>query len=69
MDTAACEYIEDTLDIRAINSADIPGALENLGPYDVITLWQVIEHLTDLWTVLPVLADHLAPGGILVMPP
>jgi len=36
-------------------------------PFDVITLFQVMEHLADPLDVLKTLAECLEPGGILVM--
>jgi 2-polyprenyl-3-methyl-5-hydroxy-6-metoxy-1,4-benzoquinol methylase len=39
--------------------ADLPGA------FDLITLWDVFEHLTDPAQVLAALAARLAPGGAL----
>lgn len=36
------------------------------GPFDVITLWDVAEHLQDPHTVLSRLAGSLANGGILI---
>jgi len=67
MDKTCCDFIEGVLGIKAINSADIVASLKDRGQYDVIALWQVLEHFPDPWTVLPVLAQHLAPDGILVI--
>jgi len=67
MDQACCKFISEKLSIRAICSADPASALDDLGQYDVIALWHVIEHLPSPWDVLPALADHLSPGGILVI--
>jgi SAM-dependent methyltransferase len=38
-----------------------------LGEFDVITLWHVLEHLADPVTVLERLAAHLKPEGVLVV--
>ena len=38
-----------------------------LGSFDVITLWQVLEHLRRPVEVLQRLATHLTPGGLIVI--
>lgn len=38
-----------------------------LGQFDVITMWHVLEHLSDPLSVLRPLLDHLKPGGRLVV--
>jgi len=67
MDKQCCHFIQNELGIRAIQS-DVPmAALAGLSGYNVITLWQVIEHLPDPWSVLKVAVEKLLPGGILVI--
>lgn len=46
--------------------ADAP-TLARLGQFDVITLFDVIEHLPEPDEVLALAARHLRPGGILVI--
>ena len=38
-----------------------------LGSFDIITLWQVLEHLADPVATLRRLRKHLAPGGVLIV--
>lgn len=40
---------------------------EELGEFDVITLWHVLEHLRDPVEVLQRLGRHLKPDGVLVV--
>lgn len=42
-------------------------ASPTLGRFDVITLWHVLEHLSDPVRTLGVLASHLGPGGVMVV--
>ena len=42
-------------------------AKENLGSFDIITLWQVLEHLERPTDTLKQLLPHLAPDGIIVV--
>lgn len=67
MDARCCQFLQDIIGVHAVNNADIPGALQGMGKYDVIALWQVIEHLADPWSTLDALVTHLAPNGILVI--
>jgi len=67
MDERCCQFLRDVIGVKAINSADPLTALQSLGQYDIIALWQVIEHLPDPWGVLDALTAHIAPGGILVI--
>lgn len=49
-----------------IETGDAAAALAALpGRFDLITLWDVFEHLVDPRTVLCALAARLAPGGLL----
>ncbi len=67
MDARCCQFLTDIVGVRAINETDPVKALEQLGTYDVIALWQVIEHLPEPWTTLRALAQHLNPKGILIL--
>jgi SAM-dependent methyltransferase len=49
---------------EVFNSLD---AIRGRGPFDAITLWHVLEHLTDPLAVIRELAGLLAPGGVLVI--
>jgi SAM-dependent methyltransferase len=40
---------------------------ERTGPYDAVTLWDVIEHVADPEKVLASLRDVLRPGGLLFL--
>jgi hypothetical protein len=67
MDPACCRFLSDVVGIRAINSGDVLTALEGLGPYRVVALWHVIEHLPDPFEVLEALGRKILPGGVLVV--
>ena len=62
---AVC-YIKEQLGIPAVQGffPDLQPALLN-HPYDVITLWFVIEHFTDCLCALKGIKKILKPGGIL----
>ncbi len=67
MDARCCMYLTKVVRVEAINTSDIAASLEKLLPYDVITLWHVIEHLTDPWDTLGAISRKLLPGGVLVI--
>ena len=69
MDTSCCEILENTIEInKTINSSDIAETLSNLNvKYDVIVMWQVIEHLTNPWEVFRKISETLAKGGVLIL--
>lgn len=67
MDAACCSFLERELGIAAIRSDDPAAALEAGGQFNVIALWQVVEHLPDPRRVLAAAARALAPGGVLAL--
>jgi len=67
MDARCCEFLNGTVGIRAVCTADPPQAIAALGPHEVVAAWHAIEHLADPWALLEAAAKNLAPGGILVL--
>ena len=68
MDQNCVDFLNETLGIRALQSADPVGSLAELDEkFDVIALWHCLEHLRDPWLVIQQAANHLAPGGILIV--
>lgn len=59
---AAC--VEQGLDVRrgSLFDVDLP-----TGPFHLVTLWDVLEHLEDPAAALDILVPRLAPGGLLVV--
>jgi len=66
-DTECCRFLENVLGLRAVNSANPEEAVKLGEKFDVIALWQVIEHLTEPWLFLAAAAERVAPNGILVL--
>jgi 2-polyprenyl-3-methyl-5-hydroxy-6-metoxy-1,4-benzoquinol methylase len=67
MDPRCCEFLVRQVGVRATCTADTLGALKGAGPYDVIALWHVIEHLPDAMETLAAAAGRLKPGGVLLI--
>lgn len=67
MDAACCAFLERELGVETIRSDDPAGALQTAGQFNVIALWQVIEHLPDPRRVLEAAARAVAPGGVLAL--
>lgn len=67
MDSRCCGFLRETVGINVVESADTVAELQKLPKFDVIVLWQVIEHLADPWAVLTAAAERLAPNGVLIL--
>lgn len=67
MDARCCAFLREVAGICAMQSADAAAAVDGRGPYDVIALWHVVEHLADFGRTLTALAARVKPGGHLVL--
>jgi len=67
MNARCCHFLNKVIGVNAINSDDPIAALRQMKLYDVIALWQVIEHLPDPWSTLDAICASLKPGGIVVL--
>jgi len=65
VDSDCCKFITNIIGTCAIASAQPEIALAELGLYDAITFWHVIEHLPDPWAVLKSAITKLKKGGFL----
>jgi 2-polyprenyl-3-methyl-5-hydroxy-6-metoxy-1,4-benzoquinol methylase len=62
----ACEFANDR-QVVAVRQGSLPEALANQGPFDLILLLDVLEHLEDDFAVLQALRACLKPGGYLLV--
>lgn len=67
MNAKCCEFLHDVVGVHAINSRDPVQALRQAGPYDVIALWHVIEHLPNAWATLEAMCSRVKLGGYVVL--
>lgn len=67
MDARCCDYLEEVVGVRAIQSDAPERALVELGSIPVVVLWHVLEHLPRPWDVLEQVATQLEPGGVLAL--
>lgn len=67
MDADCCRFLRDVVRIPVQETDDPAGALAAGGPYDVIAMWHVIEHLPNPREVLTAAAAALAPGGVIAL--
>ena len=67
MDRNCCDFLNNTVGIRAMHTTDLLESVQHADQYDVIAMWHSLEHLSDPWPLLDVLASRLNPGGILVI--
>jgi SAM-dependent methyltransferase len=70
VDRVASENAEAGLDFHRSGDLEDPdflaGVLAEEGPFDLITCLDILEHLTDPWSVVRQLHQALAPGGQVV---
>ena len=67
MDARACAYLEGVVGVAVHHTDDAAGALAREGPFDVIAMWHVIEHLPDPFATLRAVAQTLVPGGVAII--
>lgn len=66
MDRNCCAFLNETVGINAMHTADLFNSVKQADSYDVIAMWHSVEHLPDPWPLIDLLGNKLNPGGILV---
>jgi len=51
----------------ASNTGDVSNDVRNDQGYDIVSLWEVLEHVSSPHAFLDILTPHVAPGGWFVM--
>ena len=67
MNSRCCEFLDNVVGVHAINSDDPVQALRQAGPYDIIALWHVIEHLPNAWATLEAICARVNLGGYVIL--
>lgn len=67
MDERCCRFIRETIGVAAHRSDDPCAAVKDLGFFDVIAMWHVIEHLANPWDTLEAVSNRIRAGGILII--
>ena len=67
MDAGCCQFLRAVAGLEVHETADPAGALATHGPFDVIAMWHVIEHLRNPREVLAAAASALRPGGVVAL--
>jgi len=67
MDAQCSHFLNNTLKIPTVQSSHIADSLTKMRPYDVVTLWHVIEHFIDPWEVLRAVQASCSKNGLLII--
>ncbi len=67
MDATCARFLREVVGIAVQQTHDPIAGLQADGPFDVIAMWHVIEHLPNPREVLAAAAGSLRPGGIIVL--
>jgi SAM-dependent methyltransferase len=67
MDETCCSFLSEVVGVRAIRTSEPASVLQAEGPYDVVTLWHVLEHLPDPFGMLAAVESCLKPDGVVVI--
>lgn len=67
MDADCCRFLREVVGVDVRETDDPAEALAGGGPYDVVAMWHVIEHLPNPREVLTSAAAALAPGGVIAL--
>ena len=67
MDAKCCEYLRSVVRVNVIHSNNPAKAMCQAEPYDIVTLWHVIEHLPNALDVLEAMSVNVQVGGHIVI--
>lgn len=68
MNKHCCQFLNEVVGVNAINSNNAIEVLKhNEVTYDIVTLWHVIEHLSNPWATLDTVCENLKTGGIIIL--
>lgn len=67
MDSDCCAYLKDVVGLTVYKSDSPERIIPDLDSFNVITLWHVIEHLPDPWSLLSSISKNLGHGGLLML--
>jgi SAM-dependent methyltransferase len=66
-DETCCSFLSSVIGVSAICTRMPAEVLATGGPYDVIALWHVLEHLLDPLETFALASERLKPGGVMVI--
>ncbi|MHB1261335.1 MAG: class I SAM-dependent methyltransferase [Thermoplasmatota archaeon] len=64
---AACRHLRECVGVHTIQHVAPHEVITGRGPYDVVAMWHVLEHLPEPAALLAAAAAELRPGGILLV--
>lgn len=67
VDSGVCDFARTVMGVPAHRTDDAAAAIAELGPFDCIALWHVLEHVPAWPDLLGACAARLRPGGVLLV--
>jgi SAM-dependent methyltransferase len=67
MDPRCCKFLRDSLHHSVVESSDPRSSIPQDEIFDVICVWQTIEHIPQFWQFLDAAAQRLRKGGIIAL--
>lgn len=67
MDAQSAAFVQSVVGVPVHQSDDPAALLASQGPFDVVAMWHVIEHLPNPRDVLEAIAGALNPGGVVAL--
>ena len=65
MDEDCCRFLKEVVGVNVVRSSEPERELATMGPYNLIVMRHVLEHLPKPWQCLDAAAARLLPGGVL----
>lgn len=65
MDEDCCRFLDEVVKVNVVRSSEPERVLAAIGPYDLIVMRHVLEHLPKPWQCLEAAAARLLSGGVL----
>lgn len=67
MDENCCKFLREKLQLEVVQTENPAASLETAAHFDVISIWQAIEHIPEYWILMERAVNSLAQGGVMIL--